>query len=133
MSVPGTLQMAALGSGNRSLAELNVRLKEELNRACRQFESFSKIRNLYTEVSPVSDCIILKVTMEDGRQYMHPRFLTRQEVDNNMVYDNIFQKLQSTIDGTPWEPMNPQTMHKANSFSLEELEQAEELINQCKS
>lgn len=133
MSMPGTVPMAALGSSNKSLTELNVRLKEELNRVCKQVESFRKIRSLYTEVSPVSDCIILKVTMEDGREYMHPRFLTRREVDDNRVYDNMFQKLQSTIDGTPWEPVNPAMMDKTNSFSLEELEQAEELINQCKS
>lgn len=125
--------MAMTGPNINTIAHHKDRLDSILVSLCNKLGIFRDISRFHTQVNYNSDCISLVAVMQNGRHYMHPRFLTRQEIENGSGYDNLVEKLQSTIDGTPWEPVNPRMMEKANSFSLSEIEQAQELIDQCKS
>ena len=77
-----------------------------------------------------SDCIQLVVVKAGGRKYLHPRFATRQEIMDHHGVPDFDYRIDSMMRG---EPSTKRQTVNAPDFSLSELEEAERMVNECRS
>ena len=78
-----------------------------------------------------TDCFQIVVEATDSRIFMHPRFATAEEVENRYIPD-CQERLISTMEGNPRTKFQKHYMAPAD-FSLNELEEAERMVNECQS
>jgi hypothetical protein len=109
------------------LTEIAVKLNRILHEVIKQDQFYQRIVNLHLEPNNSDETIALVATVQDGRQYMHPRFVTRQDIDNGTAFDNLEKKLISMIEGRPWQSKPGEGI----GFSLDEINQAKDFIDQC--
>lgn len=81
---------------------------------------------------PVSDNLQLVVIDSKGRRYLHPRFVTRQEIMDQRWIDLVRPRFESAINGCPAFYSQSTPVMASPSFSLDEIEQAQDIVDSLK-